>query len=741
MLESMRQLGMAFLMYWKDRRERWVTRHTDLLRRIRKVYITLAWIFIPLAILAAIFFPQVREAFTQFLWSYYLLWQFWFLSRSKTLTWTGMARFFAVGAWIIAPLSALFLYGVHTLFAEGSATIQADWSSVVVGPIMEETIKLLPFLLIFCFTRRSQTFSLTDYMLVGGATGVGFDFMEEMVRRWVATDSGGLIGYFFRLFSESDDSWQVFTLFPGTNESGGAISVDHGVWTAFVTLAIGISIRMKNRWGKKGFLFPLFVYLWATFDHSSWNDQNPGPWKDLLHTLLGQGHFYLWSFVIVLLVAVWMDFRRLNLVRHQLPLLPKEQVIEPIFEFLTIIQSLFRGRQAWGQMMLFTRERRHYGFTLLQEKDELFPDLGDLRVSLQQRFLFLGGVFATLLVLGLSSGLLSHFTITDAYFAGLFDQLSDWWQGLNGWEKGGIIAGMAVIGGVLTVATGGGFLAGGMTALGAALTANDVLQSPIPIKSFMNDPMGATKQWTRELLKKPPQEAVNTVFTLAADQLLRRVPALRAGNELMDLMKSRVQRSARNWMPGRSVVDAGTGMRMRADWDRHDWNQSDYRESRAAQSETNQHFQAGTPEHKAKRWEEYQERGGNSSYESWSNKYEANMRTPVEAHKIMNEYWKRIGWGKREVTVDAGGVSRRLDIADLDLKKGIEHKTTTLENGRGYFSLRDNIRSEIERDAYLVKRKKWDITWVFENADASEPLLQELKKNGLKYKIVEKGGV
>ena len=52
--------------------------------------------------------------------SYYLLWQFWFLARSKTMTWTGTARFFAVGAVTIAPLSALIIYFTHGLFAEGA---------------------------------------------------------------------------------------------------------------------------------------------------------------------------------------------------------------------------------------------------------------------------------------------------------------------------------------------------------------------------------------------------------------------------------------------------------------------------------------------------------------------------------------------------------------------------------------------------------------------------------------------
>lgn len=149
----------------------------------------------------------------------------------------------------------------------------------------------------------------------------------------------------------------------------------------------------------------------------------------------------------------------------------------------------------------------------------------------------------------------------------------------------------------------------------------------------------------------------------------------------------------------------------------------------------------GTPEHKEARWKEYKENGGEWGYDRWSSVYESNMKRAKTANQAMDDYWQRIGgWGKREVTVDAGGKDRRLDIADVGRKKGIEHKTTTKEDGVGYFYLSDEIKSELERDAFLVQNKGWEITWVFENATASKPLLEELKKHGIQVKIIEKGG-
>jgi hypothetical protein len=39
----------------------------------------------------------------------------------------------------------------------------------------------------------------------------------------------------------------------------------------------------------------------------------------------------------------------------------------------------------------------------------------------------------------------------------------------------------------------------------------------------------------------------------------------------------------------------------------------------------------GTPEHKADRWQKYQERGGQKDYDSWSKQYDTNMRNGVVA--------------------------------------------------------------------------------------------------------------
>ncbi len=137
--------------------------------------------------------------------------------------------------------------------------------------------------------------------------------------------------------------------------------------------------------------------------------------------------------------------------------------------------------------------------------------------------------------------------------------------------------------------------------------------------------------------------------------------------------------------------------------------------------------EAGSPEHKAMRWKEYQDRGGGWDYDRWSKTYDNNMVRAKEAHQAVDAYHTQLGWGSREATVDVEGVDRRLDIADVATQRGVEYKT-------GYQYLGEENRSEMARDEVLVKKYGWDISWVFEGK-ASKQLLDALKKAGIKVSV------
>lgn len=139
-------------------------------------------------------------------------------------------------------------------------------------------------------------------------------------------------------------------------------------------------------------------------------------------------------------------------------------------------------------------------------------------------------------------------------------------------------------------------------------------------------------------------------------------------------------------------------------------------------------LEAGTPEHKAQRWEDYQARGGELTYDKWSKKYDVAVENSRKGNVAADNYHREVGWGKREVTVEVEingeTVNRRLDIADIEDKRAVEVKSGE------YFSKSKENMYEIERDRELVRRG-WDIEWRIEGK-ASQPLLDELKNAGIK---------
>jgi hypothetical protein len=56
---------------------------------------------------------------------------------------------------------------------------------------------------------------------------------------------------------------------------------------------------------------------------------------------------------------------------------------------------------------------------------------------------------------------------------------------------------------------------------------------------------------------------------------------------------------------------------------------------------------AGSPEHKAARWSEYQARGGEWSYERWSKTYDRNIVRASQANAAVDDFWQQLGWGRR----------------------------------------------------------------------------------------------
>lgn len=138
----------------------------------------------------------------------------------------------------------------------------------------------------------------------------------------------------------------------------------------------------------------------------------------------------------------------------------------------------------------------------------------------------------------------------------------------------------------------------------------------------------------------------------------------------------------------------------------------------------------GSKRHRELRWEMYQLVGGELPYDTWSKVYEKNVAKATKANEIVKAEHERLGWGKSEVTLDVDGEERRLDIADRRGRRGIEVKAYE----SGYITASEEIVSEVNRDAKLVKRG-WRIKWVLIDTEPSGPLLEKLLKAGITVEI------
>ncbi len=141
-----------------------------------------------------------------------------------------------------------------------------------------------------------------------------------------------------------------------------------------------------------------------------------------------------------------------------------------------------------------------------------------------------------------------------------------------------------------------------------------------------------------------------------------------------------------------------------------------------------------TMKHKAARWAQYKIEKGPAAkdYSTWSNIYNANMTKANKAYQSADEVMASIGWGQREVTVQAGTYTRRMDIADKVAKKGVEVKS--YETGKVYAT--EDIKGELFADKYLIDNDFWQIEWVFKGCLPSQPLRSLLEQAGITIKLV-----
>jgi hypothetical protein len=140
-----------------------------------------------------------------------------------------------------------------------------------------------------------------------------------------------------------------------------------------------------------------------------------------------------------------------------------------------------------------------------------------------------------------------------------------------------------------------------------------------------------------------------------------------------------------------------------------------------------QKLEAGTPEHKAARWEEYLENGGKWSQERWSKQYDTNMKNVK--HGLAQEQAYRDKLGGKSETIKTPHTNRQIDISKPEEMYAGQLKT-------GKVSLTKQAKIDIKKDATLVE-KGYKVEYILEKG-ASKPFLDALDANGIDYHIGSK---
>ncbi|MGO4790023.1 PrsW family intramembrane metalloprotease [Paenibacillus sp. 2KB_20] len=449
---------------------------------IKTAYTIFSWLSLILFVLSLFFVKESRTMMVQYLWSFYVLLQFWFLCRSKTIPWKQIVLFVLAGVFLVVPFTTLTVNALHVLF--GGSTSDT-WSIAVITPILEEFWKLLPLGIFLLFSRRASALTLSDYTLIGAATGVGFQLMEELSRRWLS--SGPLeekFGYSFTWLGGETIHWDLFSLFPGRFEESvfpTLMTVGHPVHTAMIALACGIAYRLRTKLTKWVFLFPVIILLWAILDHAAYNGQHQLPgWVLQLHDWTGSGYKTQPTFLLMLAASIFADYWSLNKIRNRLPSLPNEPLLNPFTELWNMTRSFCLDRGKFIYWLGFYRERRELGFHLLYGNEEAASRQEPIDARVKALCQALTGFAIILLVAGLFAGIGTHASGGEtACFACMFDSLQDWWDRLDWYEQGAILLGALALS-LLFV--------GFWPAFGIAMTGMGIAGSGHEIAGYIRDP-------------------------------------------------------------------------------------------------------------------------------------------------------------------------------------------------------------------------------------------------------------
>ncbi len=308
-----------------------------------------SWVILLALLVAWVVVPEFRSGLRIWLWLYLLLVAWFVLARTKTVSWQLVAGVFSVSvpwSFVITGVSVWLSGQVSEALG-----VRAGGAATVIAGMAEESLKLVPLaVLVAAAPGRVRRFAAVDWLLVGFASGLAFQAVEELARRTaLGVLNAGLLGEMMkRLIGMGPGSGYPqygFSLLAGGSSNDSASYAGHGVFTALVAATVGLGVAAWRRgrriaaeetragsrtraamgWRLTALVAPLVVWWLVVVDHAGFNASaaTGRGWVDLEGSTMpwlirvtwdwsGQGDGRGWLLLALLLVALLVDARRLQ---------------------------------------------------------------------------------------------------------------------------------------------------------------------------------------------------------------------------------------------------------------------------------------------------------------------------------------------------------------------------------------------------------------------------------------------
>jgi len=314
----------------------WAAAHPAVVHRWARLRWWCLWLGLAHLTVLLVLRPELQESVQVYARLSWLLVCWFFLTRTRTVPWRLVAGLFSV--------AVVWAFGVglvlHGLASAVGGYVNAPGTSTVLAGLGEESAKLIPVAVLAVLAPgRVRRFAVADWLLVGFATGLGFQAAEELARRLVAhVTRPGLAEVLAQLTGHGPGSGYAqygWSPFGGWSQSGGAYYAGHHVFTATVTAVVGLSVvvwrRGRRSPGRAGLALrgaavaaPVLAWWLTSSAHAGFNASvaTSDPWSTVVDSplpvvmrlgwlLSGYGHLLAGALPALLAVALLLDARHL----------------------------------------------------------------------------------------------------------------------------------------------------------------------------------------------------------------------------------------------------------------------------------------------------------------------------------------------------------------------------------------------------------------------------------------------